>query len=203
MPTSFISFDEGTTRKVRAFQRTDGSDTVEEWLYARSESIFDTYAITALAVAGATANSHLLQIMAGASLRVGIKRITINQVAAATAVANFPFDLYRLSTAGTGGSALTPAPLDPASAASGATAMTLASSKGTETTLLGRHRGAISTTATTVGLNPVLDLRFGDNGQKPLYIAAGASNGLCIKNTAADATATFDIYVELIEVGWA
>ena len=93
MATSYVSFDEGSTRKVRTFQRTDGSDTVEEWMYAQSESLFATYSISAQGIAGVTANSHLLEIMAGASLRVGIKRITIYQVAAATGAAVFAFDL--------------------------------------------------------------------------------------------------------------
>jgi len=204
MATSYVSFDEGSTKKVRTFQRTDGVDTVHEWMYAQSESLFDTYSVVATGIAGATANSHLVEIMAGASNRVGIKRILIYQVAAANAAAAFAFDILRLTTAGTGGSAVTPSPLDPASSASGATAMTLASSKGTEgVNFGGRHRGAISATVTSIGLQPVLDLTFGDNNQKPLYIAAGTSNGLVIKNPAADSAVTFDIYLSLIEADWA
>ena len=204
MATSYVSFDEGSTKKVRTFQRTDGSDTVEEWMYAQSESLFATYSVSAQGIAAATANSHLLEIMAGGSTRVGIKRITVYQVANATAAASFAFDVLRLTTAGTGGSAVTALPLDPASGAVGATAMTLPSSKGTEGTASGgRHRGTISTTAATVGLNPVLDLRFGENNTKPLYIAAGTSNGIVLKNPGADATATFDIYVEFVEASWA
>ena len=204
MATSYVSFDEGTTKKVRTFARTDGADTVEEWMYAQSESLFDTYSVSTQATAGATANSHLLEIMAGAANRVGIKRITIYQVANATGAASFAFDILRLTTAGTGGDAVTALPIDPASGAVGATAMTLASSKGTEGVAAGgRHRGAISTTASTVGVNPVLDLRFGENNTKPLYIAAGTSNGIVIKNPGADATVTFDIYVEFVEASWA
>ena len=101
MATSYVSFDEGSTRKVRTFQRTDGSDTVEEWMYAQSESLFATYSVSAIGIAASTANSHLVQVMAGASNRVGIKRITVYQVAAANAAANFAFDLLRLTTAGT------------------------------------------------------------------------------------------------------
>lgn len=199
MATSYVSFDEGSTRKVRSWQRTVGSDTVEEWMYVLSESVFDTYTVTATAVAGSTANSHLLEIMAGATNRVGIKRIQVFQAAAANAAAAFAFDIIRLSSAGTGGTAKTPVALDPASAAAGATAMTLPSSKGTEGSTIGRYRGPISATVATVGLQPVLDLTFGDNNTKPLFISAGTSNGICIKNPAADSSVTLDIVVTFID----
>lgn len=203
MATSYVQFDEGSTRKVRSWQRTVGSDTVEEWVYVPSESIFDTYFARATGVSGATANSHLLQIMAGADDRVGIKRIQIFQAANANANASFTFDIIRLTTAGSGGTAVTPRALDPVSPSPGATAETLPSSKGTEGVWMGRWRSSISTAVTTVGLNPLLDLTFGDNNTKPLYIAAGTSNGICIKNASADSTATFDIMVTFIDgIDW-
>ena len=204
MATSYVSFDEGSTKKGRTFQRTDGVDTVEEWMYAQSESLFDTYSVVGASIAGATANSHLLEIMAGGTNRVGIKHITIYQSDAANAVAAFTFDIIRLTTAGTGGSAVTANALDPASSGAGATAMTLPSSKGTEgVNVGGRHRGNIHTSEATIGLQPVLDLRFGLDNQKALWIAAGTSNGICIKNPLADSSVTFDIFVTLVEAGWA
>ena len=126
MPDSYVSFDEGTTKKVRAFQRTDtDSNTVYEWMYAESEPPLHAYTVAVQNIAGVTADSHIFQIMAGASLRVGIRRITIYQRTAANTTRQVRFAVFRLTTAGTGGSAITPLPLDPASAASGATAATL------------------------------------------------------------------------------
>jgi hypothetical protein len=203
MPTSYVSFDEGTTKKVRTFQRTDGGDTVYEWMYSESEPPLDAYTVTALNIAGVTANSHLLQVMAGASLRVGIRRITIYQYGAANATRQVRFGVYRLSTAGTGGSAITPDPLDPASAASGATAATLPSSKGTEgVDVGGLHNAIIQSTITNQTANPLLDLDFGLGRERPLWIAAGASNGIALKNLVADSTATYDIFLRFVEAGW-
>jgi len=114
MANSYVSFNEGTARKVRTFQRTDsGSNTVEEWMYAESEPILDAYSVTAIDIAGITADSHLLEVMAGASLRVGIRRITIYQHAAANTTRQARFGIFRLTTAGTGGTAITPDALDP------------------------------------------------------------------------------------------
>jgi hypothetical protein len=204
MPTSYISFDEGTARKVRSFQRTDGADTVEEWMYMESEPGLAAYTIAAEGVVGSTADSHVLQVMAGASLRVGIRRIQISQLAGATTTRQVRFGINRLSTAGTGGGALTPNPLDPASAASGATAMTLPTVKGTEGVRVGgRHFGIIQATITNQVVNPLIDVDFGLGRERALWIAAGVGNGICIKNLVADATVTYDILVRFVEAGWA
>ena len=203
MSTSYVTFDEGTSRKVRTFQRTDGVDTVEEWMYVQSESLFDTYTIYAGTIATSTVNSHLLQIMAGGSNRVGIKGITIYQSGAATTADHFPIDIHRLTTAGTGGTAITAYPLDPASSAAGATGMSLPSSKGTEGIRPGgRVRGPVET-AVASATGPMLDIVYGANNTKPIYIAAGTSNGICLKNPVADATLTLDIFVTIIEADWA
>lgn len=205
MATSYVSFNEGSARKVRTFQRTDGSDTVEEWMYAESEPVLDAYTVSAVGVAGVTADSHLLQIMAGASNRVGIRRITMYQYAVASTSRQARFEIHRLTSAGTGGSSVTPLPLDPSSAAVGATAMTLPSSKGTEASgsVGGVHVGIVQSTITDQGVNPLLDIDFGYGRERALWIAAGTSNGVCIKNTVADATVSYSIFVRLVEADWA
>jgi hypothetical protein len=203
MPTSYIRFDEGTAKKVRSFQRTDGADTVEEWMYVESEPGLAAYTVAALGIAGSAADSHTLQVMAGASLRVGIRRITIHQLAAANTTRQVRFGVYRLSTAGTGGGAITPSPLDPASAASGATAMTLPSVKGTEGVLVGgRHFGIVQATITNQVVNPLIDVDFGLGRERALWVAAGTSNGIAIKNLVADSAATYDVFVRFVEAGW-
>jgi hypothetical protein len=204
MATSYVSFNEGSARKVRTFQRTDGANTVEEWLYSLSEPVLDAYTLVATGIAGVTADSHLLQIMAGASLRVGIRRITIFQEAAANTTRQVKFEMRRLTSAGTGGGAITPRALDPASAAAGATGMTLPTGKGTEsaTGLMDRYISSVSTTVTGL-LVPVLDADYGNEREKALWIAAGASNGICIKNITADSAVTYSIAVRIVEASWA
>lgn len=198
MTRTYASFDEGADLKRHAVQRTDGADTVLQFYGVDAEPETATYTIPFAGIALATANSHVCQVMAGASLRVGIKRITLWQVANATGIALMQYRLYRLSTAGTGGSAITPAPVDPADAAAGATAMTLPSSKGTEGTLLEHGRHLIHTTATTIGLvKHVWD--FSGLRHKCLWIAAGTSNGIALKNIGSDASATVDGTIDIVE----
>jgi len=205
MANSYVSFDEGTARKVRTFQRTDdAANTVEEWMYATSEPVLPAYTVTATNIAGVTADSHIMQVMAGADDRVGIRRVTIYQNAAASTTRQARLQLVRLSTAGTGGSAITPDPLDPASAASGATAATLPSSKGTETVDPGGIHSAVVQSTITDQLNsPLFDIEFGNDRERALWVAAGTSNGIAIKNLVADNTVTYDVFVRFVEAGWA
>lgn len=187
------------TRKFHTNQRSNGADTVEQYVQVEGEPYLPCYTIpVTTAISTATANSHLLEIMAGASLRVGLRRLRVTQLVNGTTQQN-QWEILRLSSAGTGGTALTPSPHDPADSASGATAMTLPSSKGTEGVAV--WDGVVLTHATvaTVGLNPILDLDWTRERGKALWIAAGAANGLCLKNITASATTTVIITAEIVE----
>lgn len=202
MSQSYVPFLDSAdaTRKFHTNQRSNGSDTVEQYIQLEGEPYLASYRVnTSTAVALATANSHLLQIMAGASLRVGIRRITVYQAVNASAIAINQWGVYRLTTAGTGGTSITPASLDPADAASGATAMTLPSSKGTESTLIEYRHATLHTTAATVDLNPLAIFDFTTERTKALWIAAGTSNGIALKNISSDAAGTVRIVAELVE----
>jgi hypothetical protein len=204
MAESYIQLPaDSSGKKAHTFQRTIGSNTVEDEILIQGEPYLATYWIDATTVSTATANSHLLQIMAGASLRVYVRRITITQHVLATTAALSRIQIFRLSTAGTGGTAITPAPSDPADAASGATAMTLPTVKGTETT------NVMTTTAmflqalpaTASGLQ-VLDLDFTRNRQKSLVIAAGTANGIAVKLLLAIAAGGVTINAEIAEANF-
>lgn len=204
MGTSFVSVDEGSARKIRTFQRTDGADTVEEWMYAESEPFLAAYTVSVTtAIATSEANSHLLQIMAGSTLDVGIRRITVAQMANGTTQVN-QWQLVRLTTAGTGGTSYTPRPHAPGDSASGATAMAavVSPNKGTEGVALGSFVVLTHATAATVGLNPIFDRQWALDRTKGLWIAAGTSNGIALKNITASASTTVHITVELVEAGW-
>ncbi len=207
MPSGYVPITDSAsaTRKARTFTRTDGSDTVEEWLQALSEPILAAYTITVTAaVTPNTANSHLLQIMAGASLRVGLRWIKVTQLVAGTAT-GIQFELRRLTTAGTGGTAYTPAPNDPADSASGATAMTLPTGKGTEAACIGVGSGQVLASVTATQLLPVFDREWDlRDSTKSLWIAAGAANGIALKNvTAAAGATTLLIEAGIVEASWA
>lgn len=205
MTTSYVSFDEGSTKQVRTTERTDPADgTVYEWMYAASEPILDAYTVAATNISGTTADSHLLQIMSGASNLVGIRRITIYQNAAANTTRQVRFALYRLSSAGTSGSSVTPSKLHPSSASNEAAAATLPTSKGTETDLVGGiHAAIIQSTITNQANGPLLDIEFGNDRERAMWSAAGTGNGMCIKNLVADSSVTYDIFVRFVEADWA
>lgn len=200
MTRTYVGQVAGSDYKLWAVQRTDGADTVIAPHYVEAEPEIASYRVnTTAAVALSTANSHLLQVMAGASLRVGIRRITVYQAVNATATATNQWGIYRLTTAGTGGTSITPAALDPADSASGATAMTLPSSKGTESTLVEYRHALLHATVATVGIGVAAVFDFTNMRTKALWIAAGTSNGIALKNISSDAAGTVRIVAELVE----
>lgn len=200
MTRSYVGQVAGSDYNLHVVQRTESATTVLQPLVVLGEPEIASYRIaTASAIAVATANSHLLQIMAGASLRVGIRRLWVYQQTAAASTSNDDLAIYRLTTAGTGGTSITPAALDPADAAAGCTAMTLPSSKGAEGTLIEYRHAVIHATPQTVGHNPLAVFDFTTWNTKALWIAAGTSNGIALKNLTSDASATVRIVVELVE----
>jgi hypothetical protein len=197
MPESLVQVTEGSGKLLHTFQRTIGANTVEDEVLITGENYLATYTVEG-APATTTATSHLLQIMAGATLKVRVRRIEIHQLVAVTAAAIMSVSIVRLSTAGTGGTAVTAMPLDPSDAAAGATGMTLPTAKGTEAGANVIAIGALyltQTVAASAAIAQPLIFDFDRPRSKPLIIAAGAANGICIKNTAAHAGATVGITV--------
>lgn len=193
MAEGFVNVTEGSGKKLQTFQRTVGANTVEDQAVILGEQYLAEYTVATITpVSAATANSHVLQLMAGSSLRLRVRRIEVAQMGLATTGAFCQWAVYRLSTAGTGGGAITPQLLDPADAAAGATAMTLPTAKGTEGALLwsGATPMTQTITATPAATNPILVLDFDDARRKPIHVAAGTSNGIALKNITAIAACT-------------
>lgn len=199
MAENFVEVTSGSGLKLHTWSRTIGANTVHDEFTLPGEYPLATYSVVATAVSTATANDHLLQIMAGSSLNVRIRSITISQAAAAGSVASARFQLFRLTTAGTGGTSITARPYDTADAAAGATAMTLPSSKGTEGVTLFVESMWLGTAA--IPTHRVADW-IQTPGTKPILIPAGTSNGLAIKSINAVASATVDIAVEFVETSF-
>lgn len=194
---------DSTGKKVHTFNRTIGANSVEDEVNLLGENYLASYTIPSNGfVSAATANSHLLQVMAGASLKVRVRKIEIYQSAMATAAAIMQVQILRLTTAGTGGTATGTAVLDPADAASGATSITLPGVKGAEnaqpiwqgTAYLMQTIGA-----SAPQVDPILTIDFDRLRSKPFIIAAGITNGFCVKNLTAHAAATLAIMVYIDE----
>lgn len=198
MAHTFVNVTEGAGKKLAGDDYTDGANTViDERVVLGEQKALATYTVIATGQSTATANSHLIQIMAGASLKVRIRRIQLYQVAVATAAVLMDLRILRLTTAGTGGTALTPAPLDTSDSASGATAMIQPTVKGTEGVTLWNGAAYMMQTiaASSPATEPIVDLDFDRPRSKPLIIAAGATNGICLKNITAVAAGQYAVVV--------
>ena len=200
MPESLVQVTEGSGKKLHTFQRTIGANSIEDEVTLLGENYLASYTVVAAASA-ATGLSHVCQIMAGATLKVRIRRVEVWQTAALTTGVITNFQLFRLTTAGTGGGAVTPNPLDTTDAASGATAMTLPTAKGVEGANIAAGYGyAIQTIGAATYTNPLLAAwDFDRPRSKPLIIPAGAANGIAVKNNAAYAGLTVVTMVWLDE----
>lgn len=202
MANSIVQVTEGTGKKLNTWNRTIGANSVEDEYTLPGEYPHPTYSVsTTIGTATAT---HSLEIMAGASLKVRIRRIRVEQSANATTAGPVTISLIRLTTAGTGGTAFTPTKFDTADVAAGATAMFGPTVNGTEsgneiirTVLLLRQ--AVS--ATQSQPDDAFEWVQSPNGQ-PIIIPAGATNGLAVKLASTPAGASLAIYAEFVETSF-
>jgi hypothetical protein len=200
MGENSIATTPGAGKNVHTNDRTISAVLIQDQFMLPGEFPYGSYTVTAPAISAATLNDHMLEIMAGASLNVRIRRIIITQNAAAAAVGGLALRLFRLTTAGTGGGAVTPSKLDNADGAAGATAMTLPTAKGTEAVQVWGESLYAATGAIPMTRNRFEWLQVPNS--KPIIIPAGTANGLAIKNATAVATATWDITVEFVETNF-
>jgi len=199
---SFVAYTPGSGGKLHSFTRTIGANTMDEEVMLLGEPYLPGYTAAVSGVNSASAaNSHLLEVMAGSSNIIRVRKIVIVQNAAATGFAPMPIQILRLTTAGTGGTVITPNALAPSDGAPGATAMSLPTAKGTEGVLVWAETMGISSATLFSGRNALYiqqELHF-----KPFSIAAGTSNGFAIKNLAAPTSSTVDITVVFSESSFA
>ncbi len=178
MPNSIVQITEGTGKKLQTWQRVIGANTVESEVVIAGDSYLPTYAVTFSDVDVATSAAHVVQLMAGASKPLLIRRIRLRQHNLSTGTTAFQVAIIRLSSAGTGGATLTPRQWDQSDAAVGATAMSLPSAKGTESVELER----LMWSAYAAHPFHVLDMVWEPpHGSKPIIVPAGTSGGIAIK----------------------
>ena len=121
MSEAFINVTEGSGKKAHTNQRTIGANDVHDEYVVAGIPFFASYVGgNGISSRDGDPDSHLMQLMAGASLNVYVTRIRVYQFGLATTAAIVPLAILRLTTAGTGGTAVTPAPLDTTDSAVGA-----------------------------------------------------------------------------------
>lgn len=204
MAESTVSATEGSgAKKFHTFSRSIGGLTVEDEIVVLGDQYLATYsAVSGSGISAATAAAHWVQIMAGASLPVYVRRIKVTQVAMATAAAMADLLVLRLTTAGTGGTALGTPPWDSTDPASGGTVMTLPTAKGTEGNTLWRESVYFAQTlgaSQNAPFGVLLDWDCDRLRTKPFRIPAGAANGLALKCNTAVAAATVTVSVLFTE----
>ena len=207
--SSYIQVNEGSDRKVAFIQRAISSNTVEQTEVAVTLPYIPTYVVTTeTAVSLATAGSHVLQLLGSTVNRDLLRSVEVTQLGAALNDTPMAWELVRLDTAGTGGTALTPNPLDPVDPATTAAGMTLPTSKGDEDESMGFWTGAVSTDPGWFpgeGACYVLKLVFPEGGNmtsKPPTMAAGGTTGFALKNVTAEPSATVHVRATFEEVFW-
>jgi len=180
---------------------SEAANNLQDQKVLLGEPYVASYTFTAKAVTVAASTDHTLQIMAGSSLNIRLRRIWIYSATAPAAASPIQWDLLRLSSAGTGGGVVTARPMDASDAAAGATAMTLPTVLGaTGVTLLTIRKTLLPYASRNDGeRNPVWEQQL---GTKPFIIPAGVANGIVLKNNSPIATATVDVVVEFIEVAF-
>lgn len=201
-PHTYVSVDEGADRQLSGITRSIASNDVTQMEAAVTLPYIPTYTVVAGPIPLATASSHILQLLGSTINRDLLRYIEVTQVGNAASAKQIEFELRRLDTAGTGGTSVTPNPVDPVDGATTARGMTLPSSKGTEDELLAKRAGTVLT-APTAGHERVVRFGFNDDPTtKPLTIAAGATTGLALKNIQTDTTATVLVEACFQEVFW-
>lgn len=173
-------------KNAHTFNRTIGANSVEDEVVLLGENYLASYTVGFDAASSiATGGKHVIQVMAGASLKVRIRRIEIWQQAIATTGGYANFRLMRLNSAGTGGSAQTPQSLDSSDSAAGATAMTLPTVNGGESTavaILSAWAYAVQTIGASPAYpTPMVVWDFDRPRSKPLIIPAGTANGIAVR----------------------
>lgn len=204
MAESIVQVTEGAGKKLHTNSFTVGANTVEDEFVIPGEYPYASYVSIHPAVSIATATDHIACLNAGASLKVRIRRIRVEQSGNATAAAVSSLQLLRTTTAApTGGTAVTPASFDTTDAAAGAAGRSLPAVKATESTLLQQFtmawRQAIAATGTQV--DDAWEWTQ-QPGQKPLIIPAGTTNGIALKNVSAIAGATVNVHIEFVETSY-
>jgi hypothetical protein len=198
MSTSVIGVDEGTDKYWDTDQRTKSGNDKQALYVVREEQPTPTYIAIAKTIITTTSASHLIFIQGDGTNYGRLRRLFVRQVVGATTATLAELSLFRTSTAGTGGGAITARPWDSADSAFGGTIQTLPTAKGTEGVELWHERLQLLTTAQVAAttVNPNTAEWVARDGEKPIVFGSATTDGLALKLVTGIATSTLDIMLE-------
>ena len=200
MTTSAIAVTEGAGKNIWTESRIVSAVTREAQVVLIGEPALPTYTVSAVSTSAITTGAHLVQLMAGASLYVRVTKINISQRGATSGVATYQgLSLYRLTTAGSGGTAITPSRFDRGDAVASATAQTLPTAKGDEGDLLWYWN--LTCEATRPWVREMWSWEASPRC-KAIVIPPGTADGIALKLGTGVATVSYDIVIEFTETAW-
>lgn len=195
MTVSSIQVSEGAGKYIHTASRSISSVTREDQYVQLGQPDYPTYGTIVSAVSIATTSDHLLQIMADGTnyCRLLYLDVQITDDYPASGSVSL-IQIVRLSTAGTGGSTITPRGFDPADTFGGA-AMSLPTAKGTEGNILWQRRFGMAASNPQVIMPPIFDA--GLIG-KPIIFGTSTATGIAIKLGPGIASCTADVVAKFI-----
>lgn len=192
MAESFTEVTPGSGVKLHSFERTIGTNAVQDGVVVLGEPYLPGYAANANGIAANAAGDRIFTLRAGASLKVRIWRVEVWMHAAAAATA-YQLINFRRITSHSGGTSFTPQALDTTSAAPGALLVGLPTA-GTLGAILFSRNLQIGT-ATTLLPDQALVGWEATAGRGPIIIPAGTTNGFGATVTSSIATVTYGVNV--------
>ena len=200
MTVSSIAVDDATTpdKYLHTNQRTISAVARDDQFVLPGEIQYPTYNVIANNISIATTDSHVLQIMGDGTNYSRVRRIEIAPFTA-TSMGILRLLVYRLSTAGTGGSAVTIAGHDSSDTYAGAAA-TLPTAKGTEGALL--HAFVIGVNASTPTMMPQSFVWEEHQQAKPFIFGPATTNGIAFKVVAGLPAGTVYMNVEIVTTSY-
>jgi len=188
-------------KRLHTNQRTIASNAREDQYFLRGQPAYPSYTVVVNAVSTATTNDHLLQIMADGTNYTRLVRYSVsnanNKPASLSAL---QIAVYRLTTAGTGGTAKAEAAYDDADNYTGDIRY-LPSSKGTEGQLIHRFWTNWPSTASTSA--PLYSYTWEMAPyMKPLIFGNSSSDGIAFKVLTAVASMDVSVQVEMLTTSY-
>lgn len=202
MAEALVQVTEGSGKKLHGWDRSISSNTVIDEFVLPGEFPYASYTARIQNINTTTANDHILAIWAGSSLNVRIRKIWIRQHNLAGAATMSFCELWRTSSVTpSGGTAVTIGKVDSADATAGASAMTLPTTKGTETGTVPIYQWNWELLAAAPRAPFLVDWEQ-HPGMKPIIIPAGTTNGIAFKIITGVASASVYGWVEFVETAF-